>query len=206
VGHPVDVTDRIDDCLRATLLTGTNAALESWASTGRPGLLLLREYLAGTWDLPRAPGVQERDVLDNTAAAVAAIAAANPDAFLDVFASHAFDANSFVLDGLGQIDDPRATERLAPATGSSDWGTRMHAAIGLGRRSSPLATSSLGRLLRDDDDLVRYHALRSLERIGDASVLPLLQDMSPRSGREAELIGQAEGSIVERSNSTKPNS
>ena len=199
------MTECIDDCLSAALLTGTDAALEAWASTGRPGLLLLREYLAGTWDQPPAPVVHERDVLDNTAAVVAAIAAANPDAFLDVFAGNAFDPNSFVLDGLGQIHDPRATERLVRATGSRDWGTRMHTAIGLGRRSSPLATSTLGRLLRDDDDLVRYHALRSLERIGDAGVLPLLRDMSPRSSREAELIDQAEASIVERANSAKPN-
>jgi HEAT repeat protein len=201
----VDVTERIDVRLSAALLTGTDAALESWASTGRPGLLLLREYLAGTWEQPPAPGVHERDVLDNTAAAVAAIAAANPDAFLEVFAGDAFDANSFVLDGMGQIDDPRATERLARATESKDWGRRMHAAIGLGRRSSSLATGALGRLLRDDDDLVRHHALRSLARIGDASVLPLLRDLTPRSSREADLTDEAVASIVERATNANPN-
>jgi hypothetical protein len=201
----VDVTERIDACLSAALLTATSAALEAWASTGRPGLLLLREYLAGTWDPPHVPDVHVRDVLDNTAAAVAAIAAANPDAFLAVFEGDAFDANSFVLDGLGQIDDPRATDRLARATGSRHWGARMHAAIGLGRRRSPLATGTLGRLVRDDDDLVRYHALRSLARIGGASVLPLLRDLTPRSSREAELIDEAVASIVERTTLSKPN-
>ena len=72
------MTERIDDLLSAALLIGTHAALEEWASTGRPGLLLLREYLAGTWDPPPAPGVHARDILDNAAAAAAAIASANP--------------------------------------------------------------------------------------------------------------------------------
>ena len=199
------MTERIDVRLSAALLTGTHSALEAWAATGRPGLLLLREYLAGTWDQPSAPGVHERDVLDNTAAAGAAIAAANPDAFLDVFEGDAFAANSLVLDGLGQIDDPRATDRLARATVSRDWGTRMHAAIGLGRRRSPLATGTLARLLRDDDDLVRHHALRSLARVGDAGVLPLLREVTPRSSREAELIDEAAASIVERATNADPN-
>jgi HEAT repeat protein len=201
----VDVTERTDVRLSAALLTGTHAALEAWAATGRPGLLLLREYLAGTWDQPHAPGVHERDVLDNTGAAVAAIAAAYPDAFLEVFEGDAYCADSFVLDGLGQIDDPRATERLARAAGSKDWATRMHAAIGLGRRISPLATGTLGRLLRDEDHLVRDHALRSLARIGDDSVLGLLREMTPRSSLEMELVHQAEASIVERANSSRPN-
>jgi HEAT repeat protein len=199
------MTEGVDARLSAALLTGTDAALGAWATTGRPGLLLLREYLVGSWDQPPAPGVHERDVLDNTAAAVAAIAAANPDAFLDVFEGDAFDANSFVLDGLGQIDDPRATDRLARATVSRDWGTRMHAAIGLGRRRSPLATGTLVRLLRDDDELVRHHALRSLVRVGDAGVLPLLREVTPRSSREADLIDEAVASIVERATNANPN-
>lgn len=200
----MDVTERVDSCLSAALLTGTEAAHEAWAATGRPGLLLLRAYLAGTWDPPPSPGVHERDVLDNTAAAVAAIAAANPDSFLDVFEGDAFAANSFVLDGLGQIDDPRATDRLARATASRDWGTRMHAAIGLGRRRSPLATGTLGRLLDDEEDLVRFHALRSLARIGDAAVLPLVRGMTPRSNHESELIDEAVAAIVARANSSMP--
>jgi HEAT repeat protein len=199
------MTERIEVRLSAALMTGTSAALEAWATTGRPGLLLLREFLAKTWDPQPAPGVHERDVLDNTAAAVAAIAAANPDAFLEVFEGDAIYADSFVLDGLGQIDDPRATERLARATESKAWGTRMHAAIGLGRRSSPLAMGTLGRMLRDDDDLVRHHALRSLARIGDASVLPILRDITPRSSWEAELIDEAAASIVERATNADPN-
>jgi hypothetical protein len=72
------VTERIDDLLGAALRIGTHAALEEWASTGRPGLLLLREYLARTWDPPPAPGVHARDILDNAAAAAATIASANP--------------------------------------------------------------------------------------------------------------------------------
>jgi HEAT repeat protein len=167
-------------------------------------LILLRDYLSGSWDPGPTPGVHERDIGDNTAAAVVAIAAAYPVAFLEVFEGDQFDANSFILDGLGQIDDPRATERLVRASTSRDWPVRMHAAIGLGRRESPIASDSLERLLGDLEYLVRYHALKSIARIGDTSMLAALRLMRPDSEHESELIDKTIAAIVDRAADNDP--
>jgi hypothetical protein len=192
------VTDDVDQRLRAALRTGEADALADWASTGRAGLLLLRGYLTGAWDPGPLSGIHPRDVVDNTSAVVAAIAAADPLEFLEVFADDRFAASGYVLTGLGQIDDPRATERLIRAAGSRDRWTRMDVAIGLARRPSPAATEALGRLLGDDEYLVRCHALQSLTRIGDDSVLPVLRSMRPPSPHEAELVTGAIAAIVRR--------
>jgi hypothetical protein len=194
------VTDEPTELLAAALDKGSITALGAWTATGRAGLLVLRNVLAGTQKLrPTAPDVYPRDVIDNMSAAVADIAAAHPYEFLDVFADDRLDGNTLVLTGLGQIDDERATERLARATQSRDEWARMHAAIGLGRRSSPVATDALARLLKDREYLVRYHALRSLERIGAAAALPSLRAFASAAPIERELAGKAIASITRRS-------
>jgi hypothetical protein len=184
--------------LSAAYALGTAEALEPWAATGRPGVLLLRDFVDGTWDPTPAPGVFGRDLVDNTMALVAAIAEAEPEAFLEVFEADRFRENAVVLAGLGHIDDPRATRRLAAATGSSDQWVRMDVAIGLGRRESSIASAALAGLLNDREFLVRHHALESLARIGDASALIALRAFEPGSPREAELSEQAIRSILER--------
>ncbi len=143
-------------------------------------------------------GTHQRDVIDNTSAAVATIAAVHPLAFLDVFEDDRFRESGYVLTGLGNIDDPRATERLIRAAGSADRWTRMHVAIGLGRRPSPVASAVLGDLLIDEEYLVRYHALKSLTQIGDDSVLPILRALKPRSPYEDDLVQAAIAAIVGR--------
>jgi HEAT repeat protein len=143
--------------------------LAAWAATGEAGVRLLRAELLGLHRTDVGPAVHERDVLDNLSAATTAIARAHPQEFLAVFDETTID-DTFVLDGLGQIDDPRATERLVLAAASPDQWRRMHAAIGLGRRASPVAREALERLAEDGDDLVRYHAAASLGRLsGDSS-------------------------------------
>jgi HEAT repeat protein len=196
--------DDVDARLRAALRTGGAAALADWAATGRPGLLLLRGYLTDVWDAGPIEGTHQRDVIDNTSAAVAAIAAAHPLAFLDVFEDDRFRESGYVLTGLGKIDDPRATERLIRAAGSADQWTRMDVAIGLGRRPSPAATLTLGDLLVDHEYLVRYHALKSLTKIGDDSVLPILRGLKPPSPFEAELVRTAIAAIVGRAAALPP--
>jgi HEAT repeat protein len=185
--------------LSAAYASGSMEALERWAATGRPGVLLLREFLDGTWDPAPATGAFSRDLMDNTTALVAEIAEAEPEAFLEVFEAERFHANTLVLVGLGRIDDSRATRRLARVAGSTDNWARMDVAIGLGRRASPIATTVLVGLLGDDDYLVRYHALRSLERIGEAAALPGLAAFVAQSPIEAELASKAIASIVDRS-------
>jgi HEAT repeat protein len=184
--------------LSAAYALGTDDALERWATTGRSGVLLLRELLDGTWDPAPAVGVFGRDLVDNTSALVAAIAEAEPEAFLEVFEADRYRVNGLVLVGLGRINDPRATRRLADAAGSSDQWVRMDVAIGLGRRESQIASATLAGLLNDREFLVRHHALESLARIGDASALSALRAFEPTSPREAELVDQAIRSIEER--------
>jgi hypothetical protein len=82
------------------MATGSPAALEAWASSGLPGLERLRQELLNERHI-EVPDTHERDVLDNLAAAVVAIAARNPAEFLEVSTDPAFDASTFVLDGLG---------------------------------------------------------------------------------------------------------
>ena len=190
--------DDAGERLSAAYALGTNEALERWAATGRPGVLLLREFLDGTWDPAPAVGVFGRDLVDNTSALIAAIAETEPEAFLEVFDADRYRANGPVLVGLGRIDDPRATRRLAGAAGSTDQWVRMDVAIGLGRRESPIASATLAGLLSDREFLVRHHALESLARIGDASALPALRAFDPTSPREAELAEQAIRAIDER--------
>jgi hypothetical protein len=71
----------------------------------------------------------------------------------------------------------------------------MEAAIGLGRRSSPVATATLARLLEDPEDLGRYHSLKSLARIGGIEALPLLREYGPRTDIELTLVGDAVAAI-----------
>jgi hypothetical protein len=122
VAHAGPVTDDVDHRLRAALATGEAAALADWASTGRPGLLLLRDYLTDAWEPGPTAATHPRDVIDNTSAAVAVIAAAHPIEFLEVFDDDRFVESGYVLIGLGKIDDPRATERLVRAARSRDPG------------------------------------------------------------------------------------
>jgi HEAT repeat protein len=192
------MVDDVGVRLSAAYALGTREALAAWAATGRPGVLLLREFLDGTWDPTPAPGLFGRDLVDNTSALVAAIAEAEPEAFLEIFDADRFRTNGLVLVGLGHIDDPRATGRLAQAAGASDQWVRMDVAIGLGRRESSIASAALAGLLNDREFLVRHHALESLARIGDASALIALRALEPGSPREAELADQAIRSILER--------
>ena len=192
------MVDDVGVRLSAAYALGTREALEAWAATGRPGVLLLRDFVDGTWDPAPAPGVFGRDLVDNTSALVAAIAETEPEAFLEIFEGEQYRANGSVLVGLGHIDDPRATRRLAGAAGSTDQWVRMDVAMGLGRRESPIASATLAGLLNDREFLVRHHALESLARIGDASALTALRAFEPGSPREAELAEQAIRSILER--------
>jgi HEAT repeat protein len=190
--------DEVGKRLSAAYASGIAEALERWAATGRSGVLLLREFLDGTWDPAPALGAFSRDLVDNTSALVAAIAESEPEAFLEVFEATRFRGNGYVLVGLGRIDDPRATRRLARVAGSSDQWVRMDVAIGLGRRASSIATATLVGLLNDREFLVRHHALESLARIGEASALTALRTFQSGSPREAELADQAIRSIQER--------
>jgi hypothetical protein len=192
------MTDPVEERLTEAYRTGERAALADWASTGRPGLLLLRDFLTEVWDPGPMKGTHSRDLVDNLSAVVAAIAVAHPTAFLDVFDDDRYRESTYVLTGLGQIDDPHATERILRAVGSRDSFTRMHVAIGLGRRPSLAATETLGRLVSDDEYLVRYHALQSLARIGDASVLPILRRSRPDSSYEVGLVEETISAIEGR--------
>jgi len=148
--------------LTAVIKRGSKPDVEAWVATGRSGVLTLREAVTGGSGRMALEGVHDRDVLDGLATASAAIAERQPDEFLEVFEDPAFDENTFVLTGLGHIDDARATTRLVAAAASRNKDLRMHAAIGLGRRPVPDARIALMGLLADPDFLVRHHASRSL--------------------------------------------
>ncbi len=145
---------------------GSKADVEAWVATGRSGVLTLREAVTGRSGHMELEGVHERDVLDGLATASAAIAEWHSDDFLEVFEDPAFDENTFVLTGLGRIDDARATARLIAASASRNQDARMDAAIGLGGRPAPEARAALVRLQTDPDFLVRHHASRGLAATG----------------------------------------
>jgi HEAT repeat protein len=177
--------------LEAALASGSEASLAAWSGAGRAGVGALRDELAGVRPIDTPPGTHPRDMLDNLGQACAVIARAEPAAFLDVFTSDRWSANSFVLTGLGEIDDDRATARLIAAAGDKDWTVRMHVAIGLGSRPSSVGSLALGELLIDEEYPVRYHALRSLERVGLAVALPDLDRLRPLTDVERSMRDQA---------------
>jgi hypothetical protein len=183
--------------LRAVVRGRPSLDLAAWTSTGEAGLALLRDVLTGRVHL-ELPGVFPRDVQDGLATAVASMAAAHPEAFLTVFAATEFDTNSYVMTGLGYVNDSRAAERLARATRSADQWLRMEAAIGLGRHSSAISVQSLAALLSDPEYLVRYHALRSLAAVGDESAVSALRNFRGESVVERELAQQALDWIARR--------
>jgi HEAT repeat protein len=180
---------RESELLAAVVQSGTDADLAAWARSGRAGLLELRSAL--TERQTRWPDVHPKDEIDALSAAAAAIAVTSPDEYLEVFADRQFDGNGFVLTGLGQIDDPRATDRLVKAAGSPSWSTRMAAAIGLGRRPADNAIGALLNLLDDRDYLVRYHTIRSLGAIGDAEALRALRAFRDDPGRSEKDLARA---------------
>lgn len=189
--------------LASVIERGSEADLEAWIASGRAGLLVLRQELTGSQ--PREwRSVHPRDVVDGLTAAAAAIAAEHPDAFLEVFADRAFDEDGIVVTGLGHIDDPRATERLAAAAKSGNSWTRMDAAIGLGRRSAAAAVDALVPLLDDPDYLVRYHTIRSLGAVGDDHALRALSAFRGLSEVERDLAADAVQTIRERLNTRGP--
>jgi HEAT repeat protein len=104
-------------------------------------------------------------------------------------------SDSFVLDGLGEIDDPRATRRLLRALRTDDSLIRVHAVMALGRHSRSLAVAALAAALSDREYLVRYHALRGLAAMGDASALPALAAFDRDTEVEGELAAQATAAI-----------
>jgi HEAT repeat protein len=175
---------------------GDDEALHAWSATGRDGLEALRRVLLGE---ERLGARSDRESLDNMTAAVVTIAASHPGDFLEVFADTSRDQSiTWILDGLGHIDDPRATARLVAATRSGNQWARMSAAIGLGRRRSADASDALVQLLRDADYLVRYHALRSLASAGDARALPALRSYRSTSKVELDLATEAARRIESR--------
>jgi HEAT repeats len=183
--------------LRALIAGGTASDVAAWTATGEAGVTLLRDVLAGHRHL-ELPGLHQRAVLDGLATAVAQIANAHPEAFLVVFADPAFDSDSYVMTGLGYVNDPRATERLARAARSDDQWLRMEAAVGLGRHSSAIAVESLTALLSDREYLVRYHALRGLGAVGDQSAVAALRGFRGESDVEQDLAKQALEAIARR--------
>jgi hypothetical protein len=175
---------------------GDDESMRAWSATGRDGLEALRQVLLGEVRFRPPNG---RDSIDNMTTAVVTIARAHPADFLEVFADPGHDQSvTWILDGLGQVDDPRATARLIAATRSGDQWARMSAAIGLGRHSSPGVSGALVPLLADVEYLVRYHALTSLAAAGDASALPALRGFRSPSTFEQDLAAEAVRRIEER--------
>jgi HEAT repeat protein len=190
---------------RRAIETGSSEALAAWAKTAREGLDVLLADLTGRRRVAMASQVQPRDAIDNMTAAVAAIAGENPATFLDVFADEGLDDDTYVLVGLGQIDDPRATRRLIRAAGSRNAWARMEAAIGLGRRRpSAVGTAALVKLLADSEYLVRHHALEALERAGDMSALDALRGFEPPTKVERTKAVAAVSAIDRRATRRQP--
>jgi len=185
----------------------TAEALETWATTGPSGLQVLHDLLRGTYR-PSWPGVHPKDEVDGLAAAVGAIAAREPTAFLETFRDRAFGANLEVLIGFGWIDDPEATHRLLDAAVAADsWVVRQQAVIGLGRRRhTPAVEAALLRAIGDHEYLVRYHALTGLAAVGTAVALEPLRAFRGESDFERQLAATAVAQITARARDSRNDS
>jgi hypothetical protein len=190
------------DLLTKAVVDGSETDLQAWARTGPRGVLVLRGVLDGTIE-PKWSGTHPRDRMDGPSEAVARLASRDR-AFLETFAGNAFANNTFVLTGLGQIDDAEATDRLARAARATDQFVRMRAAIGLRRRTSAVAEAALMGLIADPEFVVRYHALESLAAIGTEMALPALERFVGTSPLESELAERAIAAITRRRGATDP--
>jgi hypothetical protein len=186
------------ESLRLAVERGTPRDVDAWATCGLYGLRVLRDVLAGAKAAPWKD-VHSRDASDALMVAVAAIAAAHPADFLDVFSDPVRDEDPFVLVGLGYVRDERATNRLIRAAKSATWANRMDAARGLGRQKSPLALPALVLLLGDSEYLIRYHALKGLAEVGDDTVIAALGDFVAPTRVEGQLAEAALAAIRSRS-------
>jgi HEAT repeat protein len=195
---------QIRERLAAVLGTGSEADLAAWASTGAAGVLALREELEGKSVTEPARSAGPREIIDNLTAAAAAIAWAQPEAFLTAFAGDRWASDTFVLVGLGRIDDERATARLVAATSLPNEWARMDAAIGLAGRRSETVAAALVRLLDDGHYLVRYHALASLATSGTQATLPDLDRFEPLTEIERTMRDHAVVQISGRDSSGTP--
>ena len=189
--------EKVMAALEAVIRSGDPEDLVAWAATGEAGVALLRDVLTGSGH-PRLEDVGSRDVGDGLMEAAGVIAGAQPEAFLQTFSDPTFESDRFVLTGLGYVTHPRATERLANAARSDDEWVRMAAAISLGRHNSDVAAQALTALIADPAYLVRYHALKGLARIGDASAVMPLRAALAFGGVERDLAERALERITER--------
>jgi HEAT repeat protein len=180
------------DRLRVAVESGGSANLAAFAETGRDGLVVLRAELTRSGSRVRWSS-HDRIVIDGLAAASAAIAERWPAAFLDTFADGRFASDSFVLDGLGRIDDPLATARLCAAATAPGMTTRISVARALRRRASPEAMVTLARLRQDEEWLVRHHALDSLAALGTPEALAMVRAFAPPTAHERERAAHVLG-------------
>ncbi len=184
----------VEALLVDVLTEPTPSALSAWAATGKAGLKRLRAELDGTRHAALPSSCDPRDTVEHLGAAIAALAEAEPDEFLATFSAPAWRTAPGVVTGLGVIDRPAATRRLLEAIAGPDPRVRTDAAIGLGNREGPEVTASLVAALDDEAQFVRFHALRSLAKVGDASALDALHSLARRDDAESwelELAGAA---------------
>ncbi len=96
----------------------------------------------------------------------------------------------FVLNSLGQQEDPKAIPALAEtAVGAEDAVMRRSAIYSLGIIKDPLAIPHLGKLLDDQNNDIRMQAARAMGEIGGQATVPFLsralKDTSADVRREA---------------------
>lgn len=161
--------------LADVLASGDRRTVDRWVSGGRVAVDELHGELSGERRCELPPGTSDREVIDNLAMACAAIADAEPAAYLDAFGDPVFRSNTFVLDGFGFVADPRVTAWLVDAAGDESEWVRMSAAIALGRPAHATSAPTLAALLDDEAYLVRYHALKGLAQNADKRCEPALR-------------------------------
>lgn len=173
----------IDACLARLADDRTYApAVARLAALGTPALLRLIAILDGTRWYGTPPGNDVRDFAERLEAALAAVAQARPEAFLEEAARPGRLECHAVVAAAGALKDPRAVELLFSAAGAASWSSRWTAIRVLARRRSARAAATLVRALKDRDSLVRMAAAEGLAGLGDERALtPLREALAAKS-------------------------
>jgi HEAT repeat protein len=159
--------DELEGRWEAAVEDGSPEAMERWAAAGDEAVRYLKDVLESGVPITRgAGGMAMRDVIDNTTEAVARLASAAPQAFLDAFNQPQWWSHPLVVEGFGTMDRPEVVGPLLAALRSDDWGRRASAARCLtGHAGDERVRAELARVQEHDPhQLVRYwaeHALQS---------------------------------------------
>ena len=176
-------------------------------STGEDGLRLMMDSFLGETDetpeVPWRPGVEGIDRFNH---GLHLLAVQHPEAFIARVEHHPLPfahQRMMVAISLGEIGRPGTAHLLCRFLDDDDWLVRLHAVQNIGRLAGERPEPCVGRVLRDNADMVQLHAIRVVSRWDTASAIAhyerfLKQGRIVRSRRPAaHLRREAEADLAD---------